>query len=184
MKLKVSHSKYIAGSIAIELNRSNYLTMKKGLDIVIDLIESHIIENLQNERALEERVREMMEDYEDEIEYNFADERELFRMIKKKLAPKYNFLISQEDRFDDLSHKIIRSLISKDLVDLKVTEIRVKSLIFETIQNYIHDKFDLEDKVVEKIKNYKKRVIPGTDEYQILFDKLYEHELKAKGIKI
>lgn len=181
MKVGVSHSRYIADRIATDLANLSFLNLTKGLDVVVTKTEELILNDLNNESALEERVYEMMDEYEDEIENNFADERELFRMIKKKLAPQYNFILSFDDRFNSLSHQILDILILNELIEFRVSEIKVKSLIFKSIENYINDRFNVEDRVIERIKKYKRRLTVGTDEYQIMFQKLYEDELRAKG---
>jgi len=181
LKIGVSHSRYIANRVAIDLSKSSFVKLTKGVDAVVDATEKIVLEDLKNEESLEERVREMLDEYEDEIEYNFADEKELFKMVKKKLAPEYNFLISYEERFSHLSYKILKELIEKKLINFKVNETRVKSLIFDSIENYIDDRFNVEERVLERIKKYKRKLIPGTDEYQIIFQKLYEDELRTKG---
>ncbi|EAL6659623.1 DUF507 family protein, partial [Campylobacter coli] len=40
----------------------------------------------------------------------------------------------------------------------------------------------LEDEVYEKISNYKTKPIPGSEEYELIFEKLYQEELRKKGI--
>jgi hypothetical protein len=34
----------------------------------------------------------------------------------------------------------------------------------------------------EKIKNYKRKLIPGTEDYDLIFKRLYEEELIKKGL--
>jgi len=165
----------------MDLTNLPFVQLTKGLDIVVAETEKLILDDLQNENALEERVREMMEEFEEEIEYNYADERELFKMIKKKLAPQYNFVLSYEDRFNALSHNILDTLIIQELIEFRVNEIKVKSMIFNSIENYIQDRFDVEERVVKKMERYKRKLIYGTDDYRIVFQKLYEDELRAKG---
>jgi len=36
--------------------------------------------------------------------------------------------------------------------------------------------------VYDKIKSYKRRLIPGTDEYEILYEKLYKDEIARRGM--
>lgn len=181
MKIGVSHSRYIANKVATDLASLSFAKLTKGLEVVVAEIEIIILADLQNEHSLEERVRDMMDSYEDEIEYNFVDERELFKMIKKKLASQYNFLMSYDDRFNNLSYQILSTLLQKELLEFRVNDIQIKSMIFKSIENYIEDRFDIEDKVIEKMKKYKRKLIVGTDEYYIMFQKLYENELKSKG---
>ena len=43
-------------------------------------------------------------------------------------------------------------------------------------------KIKIEDIVIEKIEGYKRTLIPGTEEYDMVFEKLYEEELRKKGM--
>jgi hypothetical protein len=183
LKIGVSHSGYIANKVATDLANLSFAKLTKGLDIVVAEIETLILDDLKVEHSLEERVRDMMEDYEDEIEHDYynIDERELFKMIKKKLASQHNFLMSYDDRFNNLSHKILAILLQKKLLEFRVNDIQIKSLIFKSIENYIEERFAIEDKVIDKMRKYKRRLTAGTDEYDIMFQKLYEIELKSKG---
>jgi hypothetical protein len=36
---------------------------------------------------------------------------------------------------------------------------------------------------MNKIRTYKKKYIPGTDEYEILYEKLYREELMKRGME-
>ena len=42
-------------------------------------------------------------------------------MIKKKLAPEFGVILSYEDRYSDLSHKILDSLYEADLINYDVS---------------------------------------------------------------
>ena len=45
------------------------------------------------------------------------------------------------------------------------------------------DASEIEDAVMDKIRTYKKRYIPGTDEFDILYEKLYHEELTKRGLE-
>jgi len=40
----------------------------------------------------------------------------------------------------------------------------------------------IEDVVLEKISHYKRKLIPGTEEYDLIFERLYEEELRKRGM--
>lgn len=40
----------------------------------------------------------------------------------------------------------------------------------------------IEDDVMDKIDTLKRKLIPGTEEYDMVFEKLYEEELKKRGM--
>ncbi len=182
MKIGKPHAPYIANKIAIDLLNSTFIKMSFGIESVSNTAKKLIEEDIMKEVALEERVYEIMEENEDEMEFMQVDQRNMFWLIKKKLAGEYNVVLSYEDRYSDLSHKILDELIQNDLIEFKVSENMVKNIIFGSIENYINRFEDIEDIVIDKIKNYKRKIIPGSEEYDIVFEKLYQEELKKIGM--
>lgn len=182
MRLRLPHAPYVANKIAIDLAKSNFVTLTRGIEPVAKAAQELIEEDLKKEQALEDHVREIIEENEDEIEFMLADPKQLFWMIKKKLAPEYDVILNYEDRFNHLSHKILDKLINENLIKFSSSENRVKNIIYDAIIGYIDAYDEIEDIVLEKISNYKRRLIPGSDEYELVFQKLYEDELKKRGM--
>lgn len=182
MKIGKPHAPYIANKISIDLLNSSFIKMNQGVEPVAEAAKKLIEDDIQQEAALEERVYEIMEENEDEMEFMQVDKRNMFWLIKKRLAGEYGVILSYEDRYSDLSHKILDELIQNDLIEFQVSENMVKNVIFNSIESYIERFEDIEDRVIEKIKNYKRKLIPGSEEYDIVFEKLYQEELKKIGM--
>jgi hypothetical protein len=182
MKVTLSHVPHVANKVAIELNKSGLVHMTSGLEAVSREAERVLIENIKQEIALEEKVNEIVNDNEEQIDFYLADERQLFWMIKKKLAPEYGVILSYEERFSDIAHKILDALYEEDLINYDVTENRIKNIIYDAMTSFISDNSDIEEAVIDKMRSYKRQYIPGTDEYEILYDKLYIEELQRKGM--
>ena len=104
MKLSSAHAPYIANKIGIDLANASFVEIIRGIEPVIEKAKEVIEKDVKNERALEERVNELIEEKEDEIEFLRADVRQLFWMIKKKLAPEYGVILNYEERYNDISH--------------------------------------------------------------------------------
>jgi hypothetical protein len=183
MKLTIKSVPHIANKVAIELNRSGVVTMTQGIEPVVGAVEKILKENIKQEMALEEKANEICQEHEEDIEFMLADERQLFFMIKKKLAPEFGVILDYEERFSDLSHKILDELYEEDLINYDVAENRVKNIIFNAITSFVAEDNELHYAVVDKIKSYKRRYIPGTDEYEILYEKLYKEELMKRGLE-
>ena len=183
MKISLKTIPHISNKIAIDLNKSGVVTMTKGLESVAKEAEKVLEENVKQEMALEEKVDEICEDNEEEIEFMLADERQLFFMIKKKLAPEYGVILNYEERYSDISHKILDELYEEDLIHFDVTENRIKNIIYNAITSFIADTSEIEDAVMDKIRSYKRKFIPGTDEFEILHEKLYREELMKRGME-
>ncbi len=182
MKVSLSHIPHISSRIAVDLNRSGLVTMTHGLEATARAAEKVLVESVKQEMALEEKVKAIVSANEEQIDYYLADERQLFFMIKKKLAPEFGVILSYEDRYSDIAHKILDELYEEDLINYDVSENRIKNIIYDAITTFIADTNELENAVYEKIKSYKRRVIPGTDEYEILYEKLYKDEVARRGM--
>ncbi|MCJ7766466.1 MAG: DUF507 family protein [Thiovulaceae bacterium] len=182
MKVTLSHVPRIANRIAIELNKSGLVTMTRGLDEVRHQAQIVLEESVKQEHALEERVNEMLDENEENMEEMLADERRMFFLIKKKLAPEYGVILAYEDRYSDISHKIFDALYEEDLINYEVTESRIKNIIYNAITGYISSSDEVDDAVMEKIHSYKRQIIPGSEEFDIIHEKLYNEELKKRGL--
>ncbi len=183
MKISLKTIPHIANKIAIDLNRSDSITMTHGLERVAQEAEKIFEEDVKKEIALEEKVNSICDENEEEIEFQLVDERQLFFMIKKKLAPEFGVILNYEERFSDISHKILDELYEEDLIHFDVSENRVKNVIYNAITGFIADTQEIEDAVMDKIRSYKKHYIPGTDEFDILHEKIYREEMMKRGIK-
>ena len=183
MKISLKTIPHISSKIAIDLNKSGIVTMTQGLERVSQEAEKVLLYNVRQEMALEDKADEICEENEEEIEFMLADERQLFFMIKKKLAPEFGVILNYEERYSDVSHKILDELYEEDLIHFDVTENRIKNVIYNAITSFIAEASEIEDAVMDKIRTYKKRYIPGTDEFDILHEKLYREELMKRGME-
>ena len=182
MKVKLQHIPHIAQKVAIELNKSGIVTMTKGLDPVAEEASKVLEASIKQEASLEEKVHAILEANEAAMSEQNVDDRQLFFMVKKKLAPEYGVILSYEDRYSDIAHKILDELYEEDLIHYEIEEIRIKNVIYAAITGFIAANDAIEDAVYEKIKGYKREIIPGTDDYNILFEKLYSEELLRRGL--
>lgn len=181
MKFKPAHAPYIGNKIALDLSTCGFVTILHGLDGISKVAQELIKENLQEEAKIEEKAREILEENLDEIEFMQADEHQLFWKIKQKLADNENFILNFEERYNHLSHRILNELFEEDLIDSSTSETRIVNVIFKAINSYVKIYNEIEYIVQERISNYKRKIIFGSEEYDLIFDKLYQEELKRKG---
>lgn len=182
MKIRMPHAPYIANKIAIDLLQCGFVTLIKGLEPVAKVAQDFLVEDIEKEQSLEERVNELIEDNEDDIEFMQVDRRNMFWLIKKKLAKEYGVTLSYEDRYNDISHKVLEKAWKENLIEYNVSENRVKNIIYNAIEAYLESFEGIEDIVIEKISHYKRKLIPGSEEYELVFERLYEEELRRKGM--
>lgn len=182
MKIRLPHAPYIANKIAIDLLHSGFVTLKSGIEPLVKAAEELISEDIHKEMGLEARVEEILDENEDDMEFMQVDVRSMFWLIKKKLAKEYNVILSYEDRYNDLAHSILEKLWKGDLIEYSVSENRVKNIIYGAIEKYINGYGEVEDIVSKKIDDSARKIMPGTPEYDLIFERLYEEELRKKGL--
>ena len=182
MRLKPQQTGYVARKVAIDLANASFVQLPKGKDAATEAIKIVIDANLKVERALDERVKEIIEEHYDEIEFQHADERQLFFMIKKKLAAEFGVIMNYDDRYNDLSHTILDELYENYLVEYNVNENQVKNIIFKAFKSFADAYEEIDDLVYAKIKGMQREVIPGTEDYDLLYERFYQEELTRRGM--
>ncbi len=182
MRLKPQQTGYVATKIGIDLANAPFITMSKGRDAVVAATKKIIDENLQKERALDEKVKKIIDENYDEIEFQHADERQLFFMIKKKLASEYGIIMNYDDRYNDLAHTILDELYENYLIEYIINENQVKNVIFKAFKAFADAYDEIDDIVYKKIKHMDREVVPGSQDYELLYERLYQEELSKRGM--
>ena len=182
MRLKAKQTGYVAAKIGIDLANADFARMPKGKEVVVEACKMIIDANLEQEKKLDAKVEEMLEANYDEIEIQQVKERELFFMIKKRLAPEFGVIMNYDDRYNEVSHLILDELYENYLLEYEVNDNQIRNVIFKAFKAFsdAYDKMD--DKVYEQIQNMKKEYVQGSMEYELLYERLYEDELKRRGM--
>ncbi|CRF40831.1 DUF507 family protein [Helicobacter ailurogastricus] len=181
MRLKANHVRYIVSKITQDLVRSPLLELKGSLETLTQIAQTVLQEHVSQESSIDNRVRDLLEENLDQIEFMRMDERQLFWNIKKQIALERGFVLGWEDRCNVLSHKILEKILDEDLIMFSVSENRIRNVIFKSIDTYAKLYESVETEVSEKIKHYKRRLPVGSDEYELVFERMYEDELRRKG---
>ena len=182
MKLKKQHANYIARKITNDLIFQDFIEVRKEKSLITQECERILLEDIDKEIRLDEKVELMLEDKEDDIEFYNADYRQLFWMTKKRLANEFDVSLNFEDRFSNIAHSIMDYLYEEDFIHFEVSDNQIKNIIFNSINLFISGYDEADTVAYEKIKTYKRKLIPGTEDYDAVYTRLYEEELIRKGL--
>mgnify|MGYP000054655576 FL=1 len=182
MRIRSTHAPYIANKITLDLLNCGFVEMKKGIEPIKAACLKVIDEDIELEYSVDEKVRKLLEQNEEEIEFLSPDRKQLFWMVKRKVAAETGFFLEQEERFSSIAHKILDEIWNEDLADYTVTETRIKTVIVKAILDFVKSQDSIEDSVKEKVRNYKRTIVEGSEEYDIVVQKLYEDELTKRGM--
>lgn len=98
------------------------------------------------------------------------------------MANEFGVILNNEDRFSDIAHKMLDYLWEEDYIHYTCSDNQVKNVIFTSIDEFLKGFEESDSAVLEKIKHYKRKLIPGTEEYDIVYNRLYEEELIKRGL--
>ncbi|MDA3045898.1 DUF507 family protein [Campylobacter sp. VBCF_06 NA8] len=182
MRIQLAHVPYIAQKIAIDILNSGMVTLSSGVEPIAKVAAEIIKTDLQKEKAIDERANELMDERIDEFDEMNVNKKDMFWLIKRKLAAQENFELIFEDRYSNISHEILETIWKKNLVDYQVSENRIKTIIYNSIEGYLKIYKKIEEDVYELMQGHSKKLIPGTEEYELVFAQTYEKELKKRGM--
>lgn len=185
MRLKLSHIQYIADKIALDLGNAKFIEILTNRGDIIKVASKYLEENIKAELAIDEKANTFMDEKLDEMAFSDTSNIDVYQlrfMIKKRFADESGFILSWEDRYNDISHKIMDELIDTSIINFKVSEMMVKNVIFKAINSYAKSYKDIESAVQNRIKNYKKKLNEDSEEYNIVFNKMFEEELRKQGL--
>ncbi|MSN96145.1 DUF507 family protein [Campylobacter sp. FMV-PI01] len=181
MRIKFPHIPYISRKIAIDMLNSGFIKFNKNIESVSKVADEILREDLTKERAIEERANELLEENSENMYIMQVDRKNMFWMVKKRLADDAGFVLNHEDRYNNISHAILETSWKKDLIDYKISENKARNVIYSSIEEYLKIFVNIENLVYDTLDENKK-FIPGSDEYDLEFQKLYEMELKKRGM--
>lgn len=84
-----------------------------------------------------------------------------------------------EDRISHLAHKILERLWRDDLVDFD-DETKALSTIKSSIFQYFSVTDEIDEIVRRKLASYSQAKVPGSRDWEILYQKFYKEELAKK----
>jgi hypothetical protein len=182
MRMKLHHTPYVSRRITRDLISCDFVEVRKDKNSIEAEVERILDADLEKEFSLDEKVQEILEAQEEEIEYLNADRRQLFWMTKKRLANDFGVILNNEDRFSDIAHKILDYLWEEDFIHYTCSDNQIKNVIFASLDDFIKGFEKADHEVMAKLKNYKRKLIPGTDDYDLVYHRLYEEELTKRGL--
>ncbi len=182
MRMKLHHTPYVSRRITRDLISCDFVEVRKDKNSIEAEVERILDADLEKEFGLDEKVQEILEAQEEEIEYLNADRRQLFWMTKKRLANDFGVILNNEDRFSDIAHKILDYLWEEDFIHYTCSDNQIKNVIFASLDDFIKGFEKADHEVMAKLKNYKRKLIPGTDDYDLVYHRLYEEELTKRGL--
>ncbi|RMA97594.1 DUF507 family protein [Hydrogenothermus marinus] len=168
-------------------------------NIIDELIENHIIEPenpeefkgkvkeiivhaIEEEKEIEQEAERLVEEnlhivQSEELRYSTA-----VKKVKEKLAEERNIHLDPEERMNQVAHRIKKLIETDDTVEIFEHPNKIRKRIFEKLKQLVREERDIDREVRRRIKSYSKKILEGTPEWKILYNRIYQDELIKRGL--
>jgi len=82
-----------------------------------------------------------------------------------------------------LSRQIVRKALDEEVFELIGSEKAVINTIMETMERYFSIEDEVYELVVESLQKRSKKLIPGSMEWEVAFNKAYEEEMSKRLLR-
>ncbi|MBF0564865.1 MAG: DUF507 family protein [Nitrospirae bacterium] len=90
-------------------------------------------------------------------------------------------MLLSDDKISHLSHIILSGLKTKGLISLKIDEGKIRKEIKRIIANQLKVGDDIDNIVRRKLTSLSRKVVEGSSEWDILYNKYYAEEENKRG---
>ena len=167
--------------------------------IVDDLFEKHLVEAddpqafrkkiheiiinaIEEEKQIEEEAERLVEQHMHILEEEEIRFRTAVRKVKEKLAEERGIHLDPEDRMNQVAHQIRKYIETDDTVEIFEHPNKIRRRIFEKLKQLVREEKEIDREVRQRIKSYSKKIVEGTPEWKILYNRIYEDALKRRGL--
>ena len=86
------------------------------------------------------------------------------------------------EKVTHLSHVVFADLVKRKLIAPVQDEAHVRRSIRQAIEKTLKLEDEVNEKVYRKLQSYSRKIIEGTTEWNVLYDKFLLEELAKKGL--
>jgi len=182
---------YLARQIVRRLSPATIET--SAPDRVIELVNNLITDELNAEDALNDEVRNLLEDYSEYMRREGVSYQDMFRKIKNTMIQQRKIVRAagrdtgdamklSRDKITDISHKLIVAMKKSRDLRLKKDQNEARLDIVKAFTDILVVEEKSDRAARDKVRSMKKDIPEGSEEWDILQKRFYAEELKKFGI--
>ena len=183
-------SKYhtLARQIGERLLNSGLVYFTQRHDLLFARIESYLTGAFEIETRINNEAKELLAKYEREMDKSQIDSHKMFLMIKKKLIRERNLILqgdptlTPDDKINHLAHLIQQGLNHDEDVDMKGEGAALLSAIKQVLIMEMQQEEAIRELVKKRLSSYKRNILEGTPEWDLLYQKTLAEMLNKKGL--
>ncbi|HID66495.1 MAG TPA: DUF507 family protein [Aquificaceae bacterium] len=137
---------------------------------------------IEEEKKLEEKAKEVLKQNLDILEKENIDYRTAFLAVKKKLAEEMDINIDKRERLNQIINRIMNLIMEDESVEIYEDPPVIRRRIREIVLGALKIEEEIEREVRKRIKKYSRDILEGSPEWNILWKRIYEDELRKRGL--
>ena len=184
---------YLAREVARRLSQGSIQTSNEAS--VRDAFEEVLIDELSLEDEINAEARELLNQYTDYIRQERIPYQEMFWKVKRNILAERKAVSAQprgekegmkisRDKIIELSHKLAGKLPRVTGVRVKKPWNEIRLQILREMRDILTKEESIDQLAQEKIRNQKRDIPEGSEEWIVLFRRYYEEEMKRYGIDL
>ncbi|GAB6065060.1 DUF507 family protein [Aquifex pyrophilus] len=136
----------------------------------------------EEEKELEEKAKAVLRQNLELLEKENIDYRTAFLAVKRKLAEEMNVNVGKRERLNQIINKIMELIMKDETVEIYEDPPVIRRKIREIVMGALKIEEEIEKEVRKRIRKYSRDILEGSPEWNILWRRIYEDELKKRGL--
>ncbi|WP_456465999.1 DUF507 family protein [Persephonella sp.] len=181
MKIPARLVERIVNNIVRELTDKHYIEAENEEEFKKAVFEI-INKAIEEEKEIEEEAEKLVEQHMHLIESEDIRYRTAVMKVKEKLAEERNIHLDPEERMNQIAHKIKKYIETENSIEIFEHPNKIRRKIFEILKQLVKEEKEIDREVRQRIKSYSRKILEGTPEWRILYNRIYEDALKRRGL--
>jgi len=99
----------------------------------------------------------------------------------EKLAEERNIHLDSEERLNQIANRIKRYIETEDSVEIFEHPNKIRRIVLELLKRLVREQREIDKEVRQRIRSYSRKILEGTPEWRILYNRIYVDALKRRG---
>ena len=155
-----------------------------NLKVTEERVNQGLLEELSLEDRINDEVRVILDAYSDEMRKSGAQYAEMFKKVKNELAQKVQggAMRISRDKLNKLAHTVADTLAEVDQVGFLEDRNTIRQEARKALETLLTEEAKIDAAARLKIANQRKIILEGSQEWEILYRKYYNEEVRKLGI--
>jgi hypothetical protein len=180
MKLPAKLVEIVSQSIADKLINEYIVEADDEQKFRQDILEI-IKKAVEEEKELEEEAERLVEQHIKQFEHEEIRFRTAVLKVMEKLAEERNIHLDPEERLNQIANRIKRYIETEDSVEIFEHPNKIRRIVLELLKRLVREQREIDKEVRQRIRSYSRKIVEGTPEWRILYNRIYEDALKRRG---